>query len=114
MTSFKPVMSESEIKQRQAAGDIHCIVEVQSDGELCWDVSDTQEREPVHKVKKGERLWCWNFKSVSSTYSHEFGNMSGGEVIISTNTKLKLVYITNDVNDPALFETELEKGPNVT
>ena len=112
--SEKTSMPESEIKQRQSLGHIHCIAEALNDGEICWDESDSREREPFHQVQKGELFSCWNFKKDGTTYSHEYGNMSGGAVTITTDVELKLIYVTDDADDPRLFETSLLKSPNIT
>lgn len=114
MPNSKPVMSESDIEKNLKAGHIQCIVEAMNDGDICWDESDTREREPVHEVKKGDLFWCWRFKSKGGFYTHEYANMSGPCVTIKTNVKLELIYVTEDADDPNLLKTDLSKGPNIT
>ncbi|MCY9874007.1 hypothetical protein, partial [Vibrio barjaei] len=77
-------------------------------------ISDTREREPIHKVKKGERFWCWGFKTTEKGYTHDYANMAPTDVLIDTDVELKLVYVTDDVEDKALYATRVEKCPNIT
>jgi hypothetical protein len=108
-------MTDEQIKQCIADGFYQCIVEAQNDGTLCWDISDSREREPIHNVKKGERFWCWLFKEVGNyKYTHDYSNMAPTDVLISTDIKLKLIYMAENCEDPVLFNTMLEKGPNIT
>lgn len=65
------------------------------DGEVCWDAND--EREPVHKVKKGDQMWLYGFLAhQDGTFSHEFGNWTG-RVKIETDTSLTCIYQSFDV-----------------
>jgi len=108
-------MTELELRTGLERGLFQCVVEAQGDGEICWDVKDTREREPIHQVKAKERFWCWNFKAKKDgTYTHDFANMAESDVQILTNVELKLVYLAESSDDPVLFNTELEKGPNWT
>jgi hypothetical protein len=111
----RPYMTDEEIKVSVADGAYQCVVEAQSDGTICWDITDSREREPIHNVKKGDRFWCWNFKALDcGSYTHDYANMAPTNVKINTDVKLKLVYVAEDCQDPVLFEVELEKSPNVT
>lgn len=107
-------MSQEEIKSGIDKGFSQCIVKAGSDGTICWDKSDSREREPVHKVKKGETFWCWNFKETENGYTHDYANMSPTDVPIETNVRLELIYITNDGDDPVLFEANVDKSPNIS
>ena len=115
MTQSLPVfMSDEHLSQCAENGFYQCIVESLTDGHICWDVNDSREREPVHSVSSGERFWCWNFKSESDIYTHDYGNMGPRDVHIETDVKLKLVYMSDNPDDPILFDTELDKSPNIT
>ncbi|OEE38300.1 hypothetical protein A1QO_02665 [Vibrio genomosp. F10 str. ZF-129] len=107
-------MSQEEIKAGLDARHEQCIVVAASDGHICWDITDTREREPIHEVKSGDRFWCWNFKETPKGYTHDFANMAPTDVLIQTDVALELVYITDDSEDPQLFITELDKSPNWT
>lgn len=108
-------MTDDEIKKGLIKGWQQCIVEAQNDGTICWDEDDSKEREPVHSVKKGDLFWCWNFKiQKETTYTHDYGNMGPTDKIIKTNVKLKLVYITDNIDDPNLYKTLMDKSPNIT
>tara|TARA_R110001583_G_scaffold52147_2_gene162171 strand:+ start:1059 stop:1412 length:354 start_codon:yes stop_codon:yes gene_type:complete len=110
----RPMMTGEQIKKSLADGAEQCIVEAQSDGTLCWDKDDSREREPVHNIKKGDLFWCWSFKETGiGKYTHDYANMAPTGVPIETNVELKLVYATNNGDDPALFETNVEKSPNI-
>jgi hypothetical protein len=110
----QPTMTAQKIAEALARGASQCIVEACSDGSVCWDINDSREREPIHNVKQGERLWCWNFKEPKTgEYTHDYANMAPINVAIQTDVTLKLVYVTDDGDDPALYETSLDKSPNI-
>ncbi|MGP4945137.1 hypothetical protein [Pseudoalteromonas nigrifaciens] len=111
----RETLTQAEIEKAIENGCEHCVVEARSTGEICWDINDTREREPVHYVKKGERFSCWNFRKVEDgLYTHDYGNMGPSNVVINTNVELSLVYITDNADDLVLFNVELEKCPNIT
>lgn len=110
----RKTMTTEEINQAIELGYQQCVIEAQSDGTLCWDIEDTREREPVHQVSKGEKFWCWNFVDLGDgNYTHDYGNMSG-TAKIETDVKFTLVYVTDDGGDPVLFDSEVDKSPNIT
>ncbi|EMY6611139.1 MULTISPECIES: hypothetical protein [Vibrio] len=110
----KFVMTDDELLEGVRAGHEQCIVESLGDGFLCWHIGDSREREPIHQVKAGERFWCWNFRSLSGTYLHDYANMAESNVVIHTDVQLRLVFITDDSQHEALFNTSLDKSPNIT
>ncbi|MCG9575429.1 hypothetical protein L1D14_04180 [Vibrio tubiashii] len=107
-------MTKEQINLALEQGYEQCVVEAKSSGTICWDISDTREREPVHEVQSGERFWCWNFKTTPTGYKHDYANMAPTEVLIHTDVHLELVYVTGDCQDPQLFNTATDKSPNWT
>ena len=112
--SQRACMTDEEINKRVLDGFEQCVVEALCDGEICWDINEDRDREPIHQVKKGDRFWCWNFKKTEDgKYTHDYSNMAPTNVLINTDVSLKLVYLTNNCDDPVLFQTQLEKSPNI-
>lgn len=85
-----------------------------TDGTICWDINESREREPIHIVKQGERFWCWHFKDENGVYTHDYTNMAPINVRIDTDVSLKLIYMSDNPDDPVLYDTELDKSPNIT
>ena len=106
-----PFMTEEEIKRAVSAGGDQCIVIAENSGTLCWDSTDP-EFEPVYKIEEGDLLWCWNFVERDGEYFHDYANMAPTDVKITTDVKLRLVYVSSEAIDNVHFETALEKGPN--
>lgn len=113
--SSVPKMTAEQLDAARERGAFQCLVEAGADGYLCWDRSDTREREPVHRVKKGDYFWCWNFDiKDDGTYTHEYGAMSPPDVPIDTDVPLTLIYLTDDAEDKWLYTANAEKSPNVS
>ena len=108
------VMTDEQLQAGRDNGHIQCVVEAQNDGYICWDKSESRDVEPVHQAVKGERFWCWCFKTLDAGgYTHDYANMGPSNVKIDTDMALKLVYITDDPEDTVLWDTSLEKSPNL-
>ncbi|WP_182039556.1 hypothetical protein [Vibrio alginolyticus] len=109
-----PSMSKNDIEAALNEGCEQCVVEAKSAGSICWDITDTRDREPVHEVSVGDRFWCWNFQETEDGYTHDYANMAPTGVSIKTDVDLELVYVTSDSSDLALYQTQLDKCPNWT
>ncbi|MEZ8733705.1 hypothetical protein [Vibrio sp. 10N.239.312.D08] len=105
------IMTAEELTIAQNDGCFQCVVEAEDDGTLCWNKSASREQEPIHKVRKGERFWVWDFVCTDSGYTHEY--TSGKPVKIDTNVKLKLIYATHDHDDLFLATSNLDKSPKI-
>lgn len=113
--SSVPRMTAEQLDAARKRGAFQCLVEAGADGYLCWDRADTREREPVHRVSKGDYFWCWNFDiKEDGTYTHEYGNMSPLNIPIDTDVPLTLIYLTDDAEDKWLYTANAEKSPNVS
>ena len=113
--SSVPRMTAEQLDAARKRGAFQCLVEAGADGYLCWDRADTREREPVHRVSKGDYFWCWSFKTKEDgTYTHEYGNMSPPNIPIDTDVPLTLIYLTDDAEDKWLYTANAEKSPNVS
>ena len=113
--SSVPRMTAEQLDAARKRGAFQCLVEAGADGYLCWDRADTREREPVHRVSKGDYFWCWNFDiKDDGTYTHEYGAMSPPDVPIDTDVPLTLIYLTDDAEDKWLYTANAEKSPNVS
>ena len=113
--SSVPRMTAEQLDAARKRGAFQCLVEAGADGYLCWDRADTREREPVHRVSKGDYFWCWNFDiKEDGPYTHEYGNMSPLNIPIDTDVPLTLIYLTDDAEDKWLYTANAEKSPNVS
>ncbi len=104
-------MSEDEIKRAVKRGDDQCIVIAENSGTLCWYITDP-ENEKTYQIEKGDLLWCWNFVERDGEYFHDYANMAPTNVKITTDVKLRLVYVSDTPDEDVHFKTTIDKGPN--
>lgn len=106
-------MTQTDIDQAIESGAMHVVIVAKNDGFVCWDPSDTREREPYHNVTKGSRFWLWDFRvTKEGRYTHSFANMGPSDVSIETNVEFEAVYATDDADDSQLFICSFAEGPN--
>ncbi|MEZ8292227.1 hypothetical protein AB6D11_00075 [Vibrio splendidus] len=106
-------MTQTDINDLVESGAMHVVVMAKSDGFVCWDPSDSRDREPYHSIKKGSRYWLWDFRvTKEGGYTHSFANMGPSDVSIKTDVEFEAVYATDDADDPQLYICSNDSGPN--